>query len=50
MKVSDSKWSDKFSLDTVGSTGTTTCKSDSVNYQVFKVVQTACTHVYIGQR
>lgn len=34
MKVGESKWSDKFSLDTVGSTGTTTCKSDSINYQV----------------
>ena len=26
LKVGDSEWSDKFSLDTVGSGGTVTCK------------------------
>jgi len=34
MKIGDSKWSDKFSLDTVGSMGTINCKAEDLTYQV----------------
>ncbi|XP_074661340.1 intermembrane lipid transfer protein VPS13A-like [Tubulanus polymorphus] len=34
LKVCDSDWSDKFSLDTVGSSGTVTCKFKHYTYEV----------------
>ncbi|XP_067941641.1 intermembrane lipid transfer protein VPS13A-like [Watersipora subatra] len=34
LKINDSQWSDKFSLDTIGSSGTAHCKSDSVTYKI----------------
>lgn len=34
LKVADSEWSDKFSLDTVGSAGTVSCKFKGYNFEV----------------
>ena len=34
VRVEDSEWSDKFSLDTVGSGGTVTCASHASDYGV----------------
>ena len=34
LRVGDSEWSDKFSLDTVGSAGTVTCKYKGATYEV----------------
>lgn len=34
VKVEDSDWSDKFSLDVVGSSGSVLCKAPNKNYQV----------------
>ncbi|XP_070537095.1 intermembrane lipid transfer protein VPS13A-like isoform X2 [Ptychodera flava] len=34
LQVEDSEWSDKFSLDTVGSSGSITCKSKDIIYEV----------------
>ena len=34
MKAGESKWSEKFSLDTVGSSGAVVCKSEGRDYEV----------------
>ena len=44
MKVEESEWSDKFSLDTVGSTGTVNCKFRSNNLEVL-TCNSLCTFV-----
>lgn len=36
LKIADTEWSDKFSLDTVGSSGNIQCKSKSKTYEVSK--------------
>ena len=34
MKVEESEWSEKASLDTIGSSGIVTCKDPDINYTV----------------
>ena len=34
MKIADAEWSDKFSLDTVGSNGNMTCKHKAGGYNI----------------
>lgn len=45
LRVADSDWSKKFSLDTVGCSGTILCKSKSREYEVSQwVIVTICRH------
>lgn len=41
LQVADSDWSDKFSLDTVGSSGTITCKNKASG--VYEVTESILT-------
>ena len=38
LKISESEWSDKFSLDTVGSAGTVSCKLKGYNLDVSLII------------
>ena len=37
LKVSESEWSDRFSMDTVGSAGTVTCKIKGFHFEVIVI-------------
>lgn len=50
VKVEDSEWSSKFSLDVVGNSGSVLCKGHERNYEVRKGINPLDGKMKIGQR